>query len=99
MFALGCIQALQCQKDTCPTGIATHNRRLQNGLVVEDKSRRVAHYARGMNEEVDRLAHACGLAHARQFTRAHARIVQGPGVSVLLDRLYPYPAMTRAGDA
>lgn len=91
LFALGCIQALQCHKGTCPTGIATHNRRLQNGLVVADKSRRVAHYARGMNEEVDRLAHACGLAHARQLNREHARIVESPGVSVLLDQLYPYP--------
>ena len=92
LFALGCIQALQCHKDTCPTGITTHNRRLQHGLVVEDKSRRVAHYARGMNDEVDRLAHSCGLAHARQFRREHARIVQGPGRSVPLDELYPYPA-------
>ena len=25
MFALGCIQALQCHKNTCPTGITTHN--------------------------------------------------------------------------
>ncbi|MCH9674114.1 MAG: FMN-binding glutamate synthase family protein, partial [Gammaproteobacteria bacterium] len=25
MFALGCIQALQCNKNTCPTGITTHD--------------------------------------------------------------------------
>ena len=41
MFALGCIQALQCNKNTCPTGITTHNRSLQKGLVVEDKAERV----------------------------------------------------------
>lgn len=29
MFSLGCIQAMQCNKNTCPTGITTHNRRLQ----------------------------------------------------------------------
>lgn len=99
MFALGCIQALQCHKDTCPTGITTHNRRLQHGLVVEDKSRRVAHYARGMNDEVDRLAHSCGLAHARQFRREHARIVQAPGRSTPLDELYPYPAAPKSRPA
>jgi glutamate synthase domain-containing protein 2 len=31
MFSLGCIQALQCHKNTCPTGITTHNRKLQLG--------------------------------------------------------------------
>ncbi|KKK56515.1 hypothetical protein LCGC14_3063750, partial [marine sediment metagenome] len=40
MFALGCIQALQCNKDTCPTGITTHNERLQRGLDVADKAQR-----------------------------------------------------------
>jgi glutamate synthase domain-containing protein 2 len=91
MFALGCIQSLQCHQDTCPVGVTTHNPRLQKGLVVTDKARRVANYARWMNEEVDRLAHSCGLAHARQFSRRHARAVQGPGRSVPLDVLYPYP--------
>ncbi len=91
MFALGCIQSLQCHQDTCPTGVATHNPRLQKGLVVTDKAQRVANYARWMNEEVDRLAHACGLAHARQFNRSHARVVQEAGRSVPLDVLYPYP--------
>mgnify|MGYP000436337291 FL=1 len=43
MFALGCIQALQCNKNTCPTGITTHNADLQKGLVVENKKERVAY--------------------------------------------------------
>lgn len=91
LFALGCIQSLQCHKDTCPTGIATHNKHLQKGLVVEDKAERVANYARWMNVEVARLAHSCGLAHPREFRRHHARIVQHAGLSVPLDKLYPYP--------
>lgn len=92
MFALGCIQSLQCHKDTCPTGVTTHNKRLQKGLVMTDKATRVAHYARWMNEDVDRLAHSCGLAHARQFQRHHARIIQAPGRSLRLDQLFPYPS-------
>ncbi len=94
MFALGCIQSLQCHRDTCPAGVTTHNRRLQKGLVVADKARRVANYAHWMNVEVDRLAHSCGLAHAREFRREHVRIVQSAGRSIPLDILYPYP--TRA---
>ena len=31
MLSLGCIQALQCNRNTCPTGITTHNLRLQRG--------------------------------------------------------------------
>lgn len=38
MFALGCIQALQCNKNTCPTGITTHNPQLQHGLVAHAKN-------------------------------------------------------------
>jgi glutamate synthase domain-containing protein 2 len=33
MFALGCIQAMRCHTDTCSTGVTTHNKRLQRGLV------------------------------------------------------------------
>jgi len=91
MFALGCIQSLQCHQNTCPTGITTHNRKLQRGLVVEDKATRVANYAYWINMEVDKLAHSCGLANAREFRREHARIVQTAGRSVPLNELFPYP--------
>jgi glutamate synthase domain-containing protein 2 len=91
MFALGCIQALRCHANTCPTGVATHNPRLQRGLVVEDKAERVAHYCRNMNREIDMIAHSCGLRHAREFRREHVRIVQPGGQSVALNMLYPYP--------
>ena len=91
MFALGCIQSLQCHKDTCPTGITTHNPRLQRGLVIRDKARRVASYAHWVNHEINVLAHACGLCHAREFRREHVRIVQTAGISQPLDVLKPYP--------
>lgn len=92
MFALGCIQALRCHANTCPAGVTTHNPRLQRGLVVEDKAQRVAHYCRNMNREIDMIAHACGLRHAREFRREHVRIVQPGGQSVAFNMLYPYPA-------
>ncbi|HMM54657.1 MAG TPA: FMN-binding glutamate synthase family protein [Candidatus Desulfobacillus sp.] len=92
MFALGCIQALRCHTNTCPTGITTHNPRLQRGLVVEDKAERVASYCRNMNREIDMIAHSCGLRHAREFRRQHVRIVQPGGQSVAFSSIYPYPA-------
>ena len=91
MFSLGCIQALRCHSNTCPTGIATHNPRLQRGLVVEDKAERVAAYCRNMGKEIDMIAHSCGLRHAREFRREHVRIVQPNGNSIALNTLYPYP--------
>ena len=42
MFAMGCIQVLKCQMNTCPTGIATHNPRLQKGLNPANKAVKVA---------------------------------------------------------
>jgi glutamate synthase domain-containing protein 2 len=93
MFALGCIQAQRCHQNTCPTGVTTHNRRLQRGLVVEEKYVRVANYAIGMNKEIDMIAHSCGLRHAREFRREHVRIVQSPGVSIAFSKLHPYPAV------
>ncbi len=91
MFSLGCIQALRCHQNTCPTGITTHDPRLQRGLDVGDKAERVAAYTRNMNKEVEMIAHACGLKHARQFRREHVRIVQPNGQSTALNMLYPYP--------
>ncbi|MDN3638197.1 FMN-binding glutamate synthase family protein [Simiduia curdlanivorans] len=81
MFALGCIQALQCNKNTCPTGITTHNRRLQRGLVPADKAVRVAQYQAQMTESVAMIAHSCGVTEPRQLQPAHVRLVTSPGHS------------------
>ena len=89
MFALGCIQALKCHKNTCPTGITTHNPRLQNGLVIEDKAERVYHYANNMAHEVAILCHSCGIDEPRQLRRNHARIVRNDGFSVALSEIFP----------
>ncbi|MCC6533538.1 MAG: FMN-binding glutamate synthase family protein [Burkholderiales bacterium] len=91
MFALGCIQALRCHQNTCPTGVTTHNRRLQRGLVVEEKYLRVANYCRNMNKELDMIAHSCGCHHARDLRREHVRIVRSANESIALNMLYPYP--------
>jgi glutamate synthase domain-containing protein 2 len=89
MFALGCIQALQCNKNTCPTGITTHNKKLQQGLDPENKATRVAQYARNIQKEVGIIAHACGVPEPRKLRLRHARIVLDNGRSVQMDKLYP----------
>jgi glutamate synthase domain-containing protein 2 len=92
MFSLGCIQALRCHTNTCPTGITTHNPRLQRGLVVDEKYKRVANYALGMNHDIEMIAHSCGVEHPRLLRREHCRIVQNNGHSTSLKTLYPYPS-------
>ena len=91
MFSLGCIQALKCNKNTCPTGITTHNKRLQKGLVPETKAERVAHYAENIIHEVEIIAHSCGVTEPRGLRRDHVRIVQDTGRSKLMTELYPRP--------
>jgi glutamate synthase domain-containing protein 2 len=91
MFSLGCIQALRCHTNTCPTGITTHSSRLQRALVVEEKYLRVANYANNMNREIDMIAHSCGVRHARELRREHVRIVQANCQSIALNMIYPYP--------
>jgi hypothetical protein len=93
MFALGCIQALRCHTNTCPTGVTTHNKRLQRGLAVEEKYLRVASYCRNMNMEIDMIAHSCGCRHARELKREHVRIVQSADHSIALNMLSPYPVV------
>ncbi len=89
MFSLGCIQALQCNKNTCPTGITTHDKTLQRGLDVGDKTERVYNYAKSVRKEVGIIAHACGVPEPRLLKRFHCRIVQEDGTSKPLDELHP----------
>ncbi len=89
MFSLGCIQAMKCNMNTCPTGITTHDPRFQKGLVPEDKYKKVARYAKSIVKEVEMIAHSVGVAEPRQLKRQHVRMVQDTGNSVPLDVLYP----------
>ncbi len=88
MFALGCIQAMQCNRNTCPTGVTTHNPDLQRGLDPADKAARVAHYVANLVREVGVIAHSCGVRSPRDLQRRHARIVTEFGQSEPLDRYY-----------
>ena len=89
MFALGCIQALQCNRNTCPTGVTTHDKHLQRGLDPTDKAERVRSYAENMHHELGVIAHSCGVIEPRRLKRSHCRIVQSNGRSIALNELYP----------
>lgn len=89
MFALGCIQALQCNKNTCPTGITTHNPDLQKGLDPESKSERVANFAKNLSYEVGIISHSCGVQEPRQLSRQHAHLVNEKSIPEPMDDVFP----------
>lgn len=91
MFALGCIQALQCNKNTCPTGITTHDKELQRGLDPTDKAERVYNYASQVHYEVATIAHACGVKEARSLGRRHAQIINSDGLPEAMEVNFPTP--------
>jgi glutamate synthase domain-containing protein 2 len=89
MFALGCIQALQCNKNTCPTGITTHDKELQRGLDPTDKAERVARYASNLLHEVAMIAHSCGVAEPKLLNRSHAQMINEQCMPQPMTQLYP----------
>ena len=89
LFALGCIQAMRCHKNTCPTGITTQNKHLMRALDVKTKALRVANYVKQVNYAVGMISHSCGVHEPRELTRRHARLVTNTGISVSLAELYP----------
>ncbi len=95
MFSLGCIQAMKCNRNTCPTGVTTHDKRLQRGLVVEDKYKKVAHYAKGVIKEVETIAHSVGVSEPRRMRRRHVRIMTDQGISVPMNELFSRNAEER----
>lgn len=67
MMSIGCIQAQICHTNRCPSGVATQNKWLQNGINVPLKSERLAQYFRTFRKEVIEITHACGYEHPCQF--------------------------------
>jgi len=71
MMALGCIQALECNKNTCPTGVATQDPYYTRGLVVEDKKQRVANYHKNTVASFVELLSCAGLSRPEEINRTH----------------------------
>ncbi len=87
MFSIGCIQAMRCHTNNCPTGVTTHKKHLQAGLDPTVKSVRAANYVDKMRKDVAMIAHSCGAPHARALRPYHVRIQQADGTSVPLNEL------------
>lgn len=76
MFSLGCVQAMKCGTGRCPTGVTSSQERLISGLDPADKAARVARYARQVREEVEIIAHSCGLTDPTGFLPKHVTDIE-----------------------
>ena len=86
MLAIGCIQAQRCHTGQCPTGVATNDPRLQEGLLPEHQAQRFARYLKSFRNELMAITHACGYEHPEQFTAKDVEISTGPAqFKTLLD--------------
>ncbi len=93
MFSLGCIQALRCNSNDCPTGVATQDKMLQKGLVVTDKSERVYYFHHNTIHAVLELLGACGLTHTEEITID--MFVKGDEMVELSNRFFPDSVQNR----
>ncbi|WP_221566610.1 FMN-binding glutamate synthase family protein [Alkalihalobacillus sp. TS-13] len=71
MFSVGCIQAQVCHTNNCPVGVATTDPKLQEALIIEEKSYRVCNYILSLREGLFHLAASCGIDTPTKFTRNH----------------------------
>ncbi len=93
LFALGCIQALRCHENTCPSGVATQSKWRQRGLVPQQKAPRVTNYARAVQEDLMVVTRAIGLRSPGELRREHLEVVVDIGRRMKASELYPYPPL------
>ena len=96
LLSLGCIQALDCNSNRCPTGIATQDRGLQRALDVGGAAKRVANYVKTLEKEVYMLCNSCGYTSPDQFTADDIMVVTAPGHLDYLSELYMVSASEAA---
>ena len=89
MFALGCIQSLQCNTDRCPTGVATQNKHRWQSLDVPDKSMRVGNFHRRILSDFSEIVGALGLSGPDELDASHVRKYTDIGVSKSFAEIYP----------
>lgn len=89
MFSLGCIQALKCNSNECPTGVATQDPKLTVGLVVADKAPRVANFQQATVNAALELMGLAGYGCDRERLRWHIYRRTGTSRIQPLGTIYP----------
>ncbi len=90
MLAIGCIQALECHTNHCPTGVATQDPEFSAGLVPEDKQTRVANFHKATVENFVELMAAAGIDNIHKINRTHIYRRTNMNTVKRYDEIYPY---------
>ena len=77
MLAIGCIQAMKCQTNFCPTGVATQSAWLMHGLDPKLKAARLANYITTLRKDILNVSRACGVSHPSLITGKNLEIIDG----------------------
>lgn len=88
MLALGCIQALKCNTNQCPTGVTSNDPKFMRGLVVEDKWKRVRNYQEEILKDFLELFAAAGCSNLEELNRSLIHKKVGEEI-VSYDSIYP----------
>jgi len=91
MFALGCVQAMMCNENTCPSGVTTMNPNLANGIVPEDKKLKVANFHNNTINSVKEMLGAAGLKNLDALNRKQIARRTTASAIKSLDEIHPYP--------
>lgn len=89
MLALGCIQALRCNSNDCPAGVATQDPTLVRGLVVSNKRVRVKNFHNETIRSVSEILGAMGITSITQLSRRHIKKRIDPHTIKHYGELYP----------
>lgn len=90
MLATGCIQSQQCNANTCPTGVTTQNKRLQYGLVVDEKKQTVANYHKNTMKSFLEMVGALGLHTPEDLKPFHIMRRVGVNKAKSMNKIYVY---------
>ena len=89
MMALGCIQALRCNSNDCPTGVATQDKALMKGLDVKTKTKRVENYHGQTIKALIEMLGATGFDSPGQLQRVHINRRVGMTEVMNYERFFP----------
>ena len=90
MFALGCIQALRCNTNNCPSGVATQDRQRARAIDVQDKGERVARFHQATIKSFYEICSVIGVSNPGELHPGHIwrRMPDGSGRNY--SELYTY---------
>jgi glutamate synthase domain-containing protein 2 len=90
MLSIGCIQAMRCHTDRCPTGVATQSAWLMRGLDPDLKCARAANYVASLRAEMLSLGRACGVRHPALVDPHRIEMVNAGFRSLPLPEVFGY---------